>query len=108
MTITQRTDRGFDLTAPVTLIFKLRDALTAAWDENDEAVQGLTESLGGHDDDATEEITVVLGVDAAPDAADVLENDPDPELAEIGQELQRLMEAHNAQAIDEAERAASE
>jgi aspartate-semialdehyde dehydrogenase len=105
MTVKQRTDLGFDLTAPVSTIFKLRDELEAAWDEGDTFVVELTDKLGGYDDDSTEEITVVLEADVAPDAADVLENGSSPELEEIGAELQKLMDAHNEQALDEAERA---
>lgn len=108
MKVTQRTDRGFDVTAPVSTIFKIRDALEAAWDSGDTLVEELTEKLGGYDDDSTEEVTVAIGAEAAPDTADVLEMDPDGELEEIGSTMQRLIEEHNAKAVDEAERAASE
>lgn len=108
MTVTQRTDRGFDVTAPVSTIFKIRDALEAAWDSGDEFVEELTGTLGAYDDNATDEITVVVPAETAPDTADVLEMDPDSELEEIGSTMQKLMEEHNEQAVDEAERAASE
>lgn len=108
MNVTQRTDNGFDVTAPASTVFKMRDELTTAWDDGDTFVEYLAEVVGGMDDDSAEDVTVTLTVDVVADAADVLEVSDEPELAEIGEQLQKQMQAHNEKALDEAERAASE
>lgn len=105
MNITQRTtDRGFDLTVPVSTAFRLRDEMKVAWDEDDTFVAELTDKLGGYDDDSSEDITIVISAEVAPDLADALEVGDD-EVRAIGEELQKLMDQHNEQVMSEAERA---